>query len=174
MWRLSKTLQRESEVGVEPRTGVLYGVINMIWDLESSTSLRNGIECPFQKFLFSSPLLFKLRVSWGCQIALCKTGLQTEQAGRASTPRPPLHALCWLRVNKRASRPQIVLLYAVTLCFWLRGIVQEWFWGGSGVVGISACPWQVLPIFAKPQYLLIKNGNNTSFYLIGSFWRRVT
>lgn len=64
-------MERESKVGMEPRTGLVYRGSSVFCVLESCRSVRNGVECPSQEFLAPNPLLFKLSLSWGCQIALC-------------------------------------------------------------------------------------------------------
>lgn len=93
-----------------------------------------------------------------CHIALCWPGLQTERiqiehgrVNRTTTPRSPVYVQCWLRVNKkRAFRFQVLLFYVSTFFFFeLRGIISEWSWGCSGVVGSAVPLGQVLPVFAK-------------------------
>lgn len=111
------TTEREGNVGVEPRTGILYRGRCLFWVLENFRSVRNGMECPFQEFLSPNPLLFKLSLSWGCQIALCWPGLM-ERTCRSSQQNcyPSFCSCSVLTESKQEQGLQIpdLLLYVFT------------------------------------------------------------
>lgn len=135
------TMERESKVGVQPRTGILYRGSSMFWVLASFRSVRNGMECPFQGFLSPNPLLFKLSLSWGCQMALCWPGLMERTCRSSQQNCYPLFCSCSvLTESKQEQGLQIpdLLLYVFTFFFFfgLRGIIpfglrgwwRRWEW----------------------------------------------